>query len=174
VKAVLQRVSHASVSIDGKVVGALAEQSESTTSGAESGAVNMYQRARGLMILLGVAQGDTEKESTYIAQKIVDMRIFSDENGKMNRSLIDIGGSVLVVSQFTLFADWRSGRRPGFTGAAAPAEGKRLYEHFVSEFKRLEVPVQTGEFGADMEISLVNDGPVTLILEHQFAPTLIK
>jgi D-tyrosyl-tRNA(Tyr) deacylase len=174
VKAVLQRVSSASVSIDGKVVGSLAPVTLTTSDHAESKAVNMYQRARGLMILLGVAQGDSEKESTYIAQKIVDMRIFSDENGKMNRSLIDIGGSVLVVSQFTLFADWRSGRRPGFTGAAAPVDGKRLYEHFVSELKRLGVPVQTGEFGADMEISFVNDGPVTLILEHQFAQTLIK
>jgi D-tyrosyl-tRNA(Tyr) deacylase len=174
VKAVLQRVSSASVSIDGMVVGELAPETATLHDGAESKAVNKYQRARGLMILFGVAQGDSEKESTYIAQKVVDLRIFSDEQGKMNRSLIEIGGSVLVISQFTLFADWRSGRRPGFTGAAAPAEGKRLYEHFVSELKRLGVPVQTGEFGADMEISLVNDGPVTLILEHQFAQTQIK
>jgi D-tyrosyl-tRNA(Tyr) deacylase len=169
VKAVLQRVSSASVSIDGNVVGSLAPEDPATPDDAQPRAVNKYQRARGLMILFGVAQGDTEKESTYIAQKVVDLRIFSDENGKMNRSLIEIGGSVLVVSQFTLLADWRGGRRPGFTGAAAPAEGKRLYEHFVGELKRLGVPVQTGEFGADMEISLVNDGPVTLVLEHQFA-----
>ncbi|MDR3614454.1 MAG: D-aminoacyl-tRNA deacylase [Candidatus Obscuribacterales bacterium] len=173
-KAVLQRVSSASVSIDGKVVGELAPEAPTLHDGADSKAVNKCQRARGLMILFGVAQGDSEKESTYIAQKVVDLRIFSDEHGKMNRSLIEIGGSVLVVSQFTLFADWRSGRRPGFTGAAAPAEGKRLYEHFVSELKRLGVPVQTGEFGADMEISLVNDGPVTLILEHQFAQAPMK
>lgn len=170
-KAVLQRVSSASVSIDGRVVGALASAPPREDAAQ---AVNKHQRARGLMILFGVGQGDTEKDSTYIAQKIVDLRIFADEQGKMNRSLMDIGGSILVVSQFTLYADWKSGRRPGFSGAAAPAEGKRLYEHFVGELRRLGVPVETGEFGADMEVSLVNDGPVTLLIEHQFAQAPIK
>jgi D-aminoacyl-tRNA deacylase len=155
-KAVLQRVSAASVTVDGRLIGAIDQ-----TRGSG--------RARGLMILLGVAEGDSDRDAAYLAQKVVDLRIFPDDQGKMNKSLLEIGGSALIVSQFTLLADWRKGRRPGFTRAAAPAEGKRLYLYFVEEVKRLGVPVQTGEFGADMEVSLVNDGPVTLILENQFA-----
>lgn len=143
-KAVLQRVSEASVSVDGRVTGSI---------------------ERGLLVLLGVEQGDGEKESTYLAQKTAELRIFSDENGKMNLSLIDVGGSALVVSQFTLIADWRKGRRPGFTRAASPAEGERLYRHFVGELQKLGVSAQTGEFGAHMMVSLINDGPVTLLLD---------
>ncbi len=155
-KAVLQRVSSAAVSVNGEIIGAV---DQSRGSG----------RAKGLMILFGVAEGDIDKDASFLAQKIVDLRIFPDEQGKMNKSLLEIGGSALVVSQFTLIADWRKGRRPGFSRAASPAEGKRLYLFFVEELKRLGVPVQTGEFGADMEVSLVNDGPVTLLLENQFA-----
>jgi D-aminoacyl-tRNA deacylase len=156
VKAVLQRVSAASVSVGGQIIGAV---DQNRGSG----------RAKGLMILLGVAAGDTDKDASYLAQKVVDLRIFPDDQGKMNKSLLEIGGSALIVSQFTLLAEWRKGRRPGFTRAAVPDEGKRLYLYFVEEVRRLGVPVQTGEFGAEMEVSLVNDGPVTLILENQFA-----
>ncbi|MBK9145926.1 MAG: D-tyrosyl-tRNA(Tyr) deacylase [Candidatus Melainabacteria bacterium] len=143
-KAVLQRVREASVEVDGKRV-------------AETGP--------GLLVLLGVENGDTEAEAEYLAQKSVDLRIFADENGKMNRSLLEIGGQALVVSQFTLLADWRKGRRPGFTRAAAPEEGRRLYEHYARCVEQKGVTVATGVFGADMKVSLVNDGPVTLILE---------
>jgi len=147
-KAVLQRVSSASVTVDGQVVGS----------------INL-----GLMILLGVEQGDTDKDATYLAQKSCELRIFADEGGKMNKSIKEVDGSILVVSQFTLIADWRKGRRPGFTRAAAPAEGERLYVYFVEQLRNLGVPVKTGIFGADMDVSLVNDGPVTLILENQSA-----
>jgi len=99
------------------------------------------------------------------------MRIFADAEGKMNRSIKDVGGSVLVISQFTLLADWRKGRRPSFIRAAAPEVGKSLYTHFVSEIRQLGVKAETGEFGADMKVSLVNDGPVTMILENQFMAT---
>ncbi len=153
-KAVLQRVSAAHVSVDGQIIGSL-----NTDKGVG--------RAKGLLVLLGVEEGDTEEDSTYLAQKTVDLRIFADDQGKMNKSLLEIAGSALVVSQFTLIADWRKGRRPGFTRAANPAEGKRLYLHFVAQLERLGVAVETGEFGADMQVSLVNDGPVTLILENQ-------
>lgn len=145
-KAVLQRVSQGSVSVDGKVIG---------------------QIGRGLVILLGVEQGDSERDSSYLAQKSAELRIFADDEGKMNRSVKDVGGSALVISQFTLLADWRKGRRPGFTRAAAPADGERLYLHFAEQLKSLDVPVALGIFGAHMEIALVNDGPVTLILENQ-------
>lgn len=143
-KAVLQRVREASVEVDGRKV-------------AETGP--------GLLVLLGVESGDSDAEAEYLAQKSVDLRIFADENGKMNRSLLEIGGQALVVSQFTLLADWRKGRRPGFTRAAAPDEGRRLYEHYASCIEQKGVTVATGVFGADMKVSLVNDGPVTLLLE---------
>ncbi len=146
-KAVLQRVLKADVVVAGKEVGAI---------------------AHGLLILLGVEQGDDERDSSFLARKSVELRIFSDENGKMNRSVQDVGGSILVVSQFTLIADWRKGRRPSFIRASDAKEGQRLYEHFAQELRQLDVPVETGIFGADMQVSLLNDGPVTLILEHQY------
>ena len=147
-KAVLQRVSQAQVSVESRVVGAI---------------------ERGLMILLGVEQGDLEKDSEYLAQKAAELRIFADQDGKMNLSLKEVRGSVLVVSQFTLIADWRKGRRPGFTRAAPPGEGERLYLHFADQLRTEGVKVETGIFGAHMEVSLVNDGPVTLLLESSFA-----
>lgn len=153
-KTVLQRVSRASVTVDGRIVGSI--------------------DGSGLMILIGVEQGDTEKDSVYLAQKSTELRIFNDEAGKMNLSLMDVGGGCLVVSQFTLAADWRKGRRPGFSRAAAPAEGERLYLHFVEQLKSLGVKkVETGVFGADMKVELVNDGPVTMLLENQSAQTAV-
>lgn len=147
-KAVLQRVSSASVSVDGEIVGEI---------------------GHGLMILLGVEQGDSEKDSTFLATKAAEMRIFADEQGKMNKSVQEVAGSVLVVSQFTLAAEWKKGRRPSFIKAAAPDEGDRLYQHFCAVLRGLSLPVATGVFGAHMDVSLVNDGPVTIILDHQFS-----
>ena len=142
--AVLQRVKHAEVKIDGETVGDTGE---------------------GLLILLGVAAGDEVCDADVLADKIVKFRIFSDENGKMNRSVRDIGGSALVVSNFTLCGSYKHGNRPDFcTTAASPAVAEELYEHFVKRMMR-EIPVKTGRFGADMEISLVNNGPVTFVLE---------
>lgn len=142
-RALVQRVSSASVTVDGEVVG-------------EIGA--------GLLVLVCAMQGDSEAESEWLAQKIVKLRIFSDENGRMNRSLADIGGSALVVSQFTLAAETK-GNRPGFSTAAAPDDGKRLYEHFSGVVAAQNVPVANGIFGADMKVALVNDGPVTIWLD---------
>lgn len=145
-KAVLQRVSQASVRVDGNEVGAIKD---------------------GLLILVGVEKGDDESDSEFLARKCVEMRIFNDEAGKMNKSIKEINGSVLVISQFTLPAEWKKGRRPSFIRAAEPTEGERLYEHFANEIRKQDVPVATGVFGAHMEVLLVNDGPVTLILDHQ-------
>ena len=143
-RAVVQRVSESSVAVGPEVVGRI---------------------GRGLLVLLGVATTDTEKESDYLAEKIVNLRIFEDEGGRLNRSLIEVGGEMLVVSQFTLLADCRKGRRPSFTAAAGPELAARLYEHFVRQTAKLGIPVQTGRFQALMAVSLVNDGPVTLIIE---------
>jgi D-tyrosyl-tRNA(Tyr) deacylase len=143
-RAVVQRVSESSVAIGPEVVGRI---------------------GRGLLVLLGVATTDTEKESDYLAAKIVNLRIFEDEGGRLNRSLIEVGGEMLVVSQFTLLADCRKGRRPSFTAAAEPELAARLYEHFVRQTAKLGIPVQTGRFQALMAVSLVNDGPVTLIID---------
>ena len=143
--AVLQRVKRAAVIVEGETVGACGE---------------------GLCILLGVAKGDTEEDARALAQKIADLRIFTDENDKMNLSLLTIGGGMLVVSQFTLCADCRKGRRPDFFGAAKPAEAERLYLYFCERIKKEGITsVETGEFGADMQVSLINDGPVTIILD---------
>ena len=142
-RALVQRVSSASVTVDGEVMG-------------EIGA--------GLLVLVCAMQGDSDAESEWLAQKIVKLRIFSDENGRMNRSLADIGGSALVVSQFTLAAETK-GNRPGFSTAAAPEEGKRLYEHFSGVVAAQGVPVANGIFGADMKVALINDGPVTIWLD---------
>lgn len=144
-KAVIQRVSSASVTVEGRIVG---------------------QIGQGIMVLLGVEKGDTEAPADWLAEKIVGLRIFEDEAGKMNRSLQDIGGAVLAVSQFTLAGNCNKGRRPSFDTAAPPDEGKRLYDYFVESLKRQNVPVQTGIFQADMQVALVNDGPVTFILER--------
>ena len=153
-KVVLQRVSSASVALDGKIIGSIGGDAE---------------KSCGLLLLLGVEKGDTARDSSYLSQKVVDLRIFSDENGKMNKSLSDVAGAVLVVSQFTLLADCRNGKRPSFIRAADPTVGKELYEHFIGQLRSLGAAVETGQFGADMQVSLVNDGPVTIILENQFA-----
>lgn len=146
-KAVLQRVKYSTVKIDGKTVG---------------------KCDGGFMILLGVESGDTEKDSDKLVNKIPNLRVFEDENGKMNLSLLDTDGEMLVISQFTLCADCTHGRRPSFTKSAPPAEAERLYEYFVDNLKKSGVKsVQTGKFGADMQVELLNDGPVTIILDSK-------
>ena len=142
-KIVLQRVTSASVTVDNKIIGAI---------------------DKGLLILLGVEADDTDDLLQKYVDKIVKLRIFEDENGKTNKSLIDVEGSLLVVSQFTLCADCSHGNRPGFTGAKAPAEANRMYEEFVRLCKEQVPIVEHGEFGADMKVSLVNDGPFTIVL----------
>ena len=144
-RAVLTRVNSASVAIDGQVAGKI---------------------GKGFLILLGVGPDDTEKECRYLAEKALGLRIFTDENDKMNLSVNDIGGSIMVVSNFTLCADVRKGKRPSFTPAAAPEEANRLYEAFVERL-RGSTPVRTGVFGADMQIELVNDGPITLVVNSE-------
>ncbi len=143
-RAVLTRVSSASVTIDSQVVG---------------------QIGRGFLILLGVGPEDTEKDCRYLAEKALGLRIFEDENGKMNLGLDAVGGQVLVVSQFTLYGNCRKGRRPSFTEAAGPELGNALYEKFLAICTELGYPPQHGQFGADMQVASVNDGPVTLILD---------
>ena len=138
---VLQRVSEASVRVDGKVIG---------------------QIGPGLLVLLCAEQGDTEAVADKLLAKILKLRIFADEAGKMNRSVQDVGGGLLVVSQFTLAADVAGGNRPSFTQAAKPDEGRRLYEYFVAQARMAHPVVQTGQFAADMKVALVNDGPVTI------------
>lgn len=145
-RAVIQRVSEASVSIDQKTVGAI---------------------SRGLMVLLGVARGDTLQEAVALAEKTLGLRIFEDDAGKMNRSVEDIGGDLLVVSQFTLLGDCRKGRRPGFTDAAPPDLADQLYEEYVAVLRGRGNNVATGVFRADMQVALVNDGPVTLLLDSR-------
>ena len=143
-RAVLTRVKSASVEIGGEIVGKIGQ---------------------GFLILLGVGPEDDEKTCRYLAEKALGLRIFEDENEKMNLSLADVGGEVLVVSQFTLFGSCRKGRRPSFAEAANPELGNRLYEQFLSECEALGFPPQHGQFGADMQVRSVNDGPVTLILD---------
>ncbi|MBC2710005.1 MAG: D-tyrosyl-tRNA(Tyr) deacylase [Desulfosarcina sp.] len=140
---VVQRVLSSSVTVDGKIVGKIEQ---------------------GANILLGVANGDTEKDAEYLAAKVANLRIFEDNQGKMNRSLIDIGGQMIVVSQFTLLGDCRKGRRPSFIKAAEPALAERLYQHFVDRVRKLDIDTQTGRFGALMQVNIVNDGPVTLLV----------
>jgi D-tyrosyl-tRNA(Tyr) deacylase len=146
VRAVVQRVTSASVTVDGRVAG-------------EIGA--------GLLVLLGVSRTDNSESATYLAEKIANLRIFSDEAGKMNLSLVDIGGAALVVSQFTLYGDTRGGRRPSFIQAAPPEEASRLYNEFVQSMRALGVAVETGVFQAQMQVELVNDGPVTILLDSE-------
>jgi D-tyrosyl-tRNA(Tyr) deacylase len=139
--ALLQRVSEASVRVDGEVIG---------------------QIGHGLLVLLCAEKGDTETVADKLLAKLLKLRIFGDEAGKMNRSVHDVGGGLLLVSQFTLAADVASGNRPNFTQAAAPEDGRRLYEHFVAQAQKAYPVVQTGRFAADMKVALVNDGPVTI------------
>ncbi|QDT69499.1 D-tyrosyl-tRNA(Tyr) deacylase [Planctomycetes bacterium MalM25] len=143
-RAVVQRVSEASVTVEGEVVG---------------------QIGPGLMVLLGVAAGDGEAEARWMADKLVGLRIFEDDEGKMNRSLLDTGGGMLVVSQFTLLGDTRKGKRPSFIGAAPPDEANSLYEHFGGLVREAGVEVATGRFRTEMRVALVNEGPVTLVVE---------
>jgi D-tyrosyl-tRNA(Tyr) deacylase len=146
VRAVVQRVASARVEAEGDVTGGI---------------------GRGLLVLLGVAQGDTPKEAIWLADKIAGLRVFEDSEGKMNLSLEDVGGSMLVVSQFTLLGDCRKGRRPSFTGAAPPEEAGQLYQVFVERVREQGLPVETGVFQARMQVHLVNDGPVTLLLDTE-------
>jgi D-tyrosyl-tRNA(Tyr) deacylase len=143
-RAILQRVTRASVEVGGAVVGEI---------------------GGGLLVLLGVAKPDTAADADFLAAKIVNLRIFADEAGKMNRSLLDCAGELLVVSQFTLYGDCSRGRRPGFEGAAPAEQARELYEHFVAAARRSGVKVETGVFQAHMAVSLVNDGPVTFLIE---------
>ncbi len=144
-KTVIQRVTSATVTVEGSVVGRI---------------------ERGILVLLGVEKGDAEDQADWLAGKISGLRIFSDDQGKMNLSVRDIGGALLVVSQFTLAGNCAKGKRPSFDTSAPPDEGQRLYEYFVAAVKRLGLSVETGIFQADMQVALVNDGPVTFILER--------
>jgi D-tyrosyl-tRNA(Tyr) deacylase len=141
--AVIQRVTKARVTIGGEEVGRI---------------------GRGLVVLLGVAKGDGEKQAKELAEKVVKMRIFGDDQGKMNKSIGEVGGEILVVSQFTLLADTKAGRRPSFSAAAEPETARRLYELFIENVKIIGIPTQSGKFGAIMEVELINDGPVTIIV----------
>jgi D-aminoacyl-tRNA deacylase len=143
-RAVVQRVSESSVAVGPEVVGRI---------------------GRGLLVLLGVSKTDTQRDADYLSEKIAHLRVFEDTDGKLNRSVIEVGGELLVVSQFTLLADCRKGRRPSFIEAAEPELATRLYEHFVRQTAKLGICVQTGRFQARMAVSLVNDGPVTLIID---------
>jgi D-tyrosyl-tRNA(Tyr) deacylase len=147
-RAVLQRVTRASVEVDGSIVGRI---------------------GRGWLVLLGVAKGDTEADAESLAEKVVGLRAFEDDQGKMNLGVAEVGGGVLVVSQFTLLGDCRKGRRPSFTDAAEPAEAERLYRYFVDRVASAGVPVATGVFRAHMDVELLNDGPVTLLLDSRKA-----
>jgi D-tyrosyl-tRNA(Tyr) deacylase len=145
-RAVIQRVSHAGVVVDNEQIAAI---------------------GAGLLVLLGVEMKDVEKDADYLADKVADLRIFEDPDEKMNLSVKDISGQVLVVSQFTLLADCRKGRRPGFSAAALPAIAEPLCRYFVSRLKQHQLDVQTGQFQADMAVDLVNDGPVTILLDSR-------
>jgi D-tyrosyl-tRNA(Tyr) deacylase len=145
-RAVIQRVSRAAVVVDNQTVGAIDQ---------------------GLMILLGIARGDSDKDASYLAEKTAGLRIFADDAGKMNRSLEDIGGQILVVSQFTLLGDCRNGRRPGFAEAAPPEQADALYGIYVEALRSRGLKVATGVFRADMQVSMVNDGPVTMLLDSR-------
>ena len=145
-RAVVQRVKQSSVKTNGEMVGRIGQ---------------------GLLVLLGVAKDDRAEDADFLANKIINLRIFEDEDGKMNRSLLEIGGELLAVSQFTLLADCRKGRRPSFIAAAEPRKAIELYEKFVERVRQKGVAVQTGRFRAMMEVALINDGPVTIIIESR-------
>jgi D-tyrosyl-tRNA(Tyr) deacylase len=146
-RAVVQRVKESSVKIGDEIISHI---------------------GRGLLVLVGVAAGDGPPDAEFLANKIAHLRIFEDDSGRMNRSLLETGGEILVVSQFTLLGDCRKGRRPSFVAAAEPAKAVELYEHFVNKLAHLGVIVKTGRFQAVMEVALINDGPVTLIVESRF------
>ena len=143
-RAVVQRVKESSVKVDNEIIGRI---------------------EKGLLVLLGVAKRDTPSDADYLANKIVNLRIFEDDDAKMNRSLLSVGGKMLVVSQFTLLGDCRKGRRPSFIAAASPQKAAELYDYFAQQVRRLGIPVETGRFQATMEVILINDGPVTLVLD---------
>lgn len=145
-RAVVQRVGRASVSVDGQIVGTI---------------------GRGFLVLVGVAEGDVAEDSDYLAQKVADLRVFEDSAGKMNLGLNDVGGSVLAISQFTLLGDCRKGRRPSFIHAAKPQLAEPLFDRFVVTIRSRGIKVETGQFGAHMNVELVNDGPVTLLISSQ-------
>lgn len=145
-RAVIQRVTSAEVTVDGRSTGKI---------------------GKGLLVFVGVGKGDGEADISYLSSKIPDLRIFEDHSGKFNLSLRDVGGEMLIVSQFTLFGDCRRGRRPSFSDAEDPGVAKVLYEQLVERMKRQGIPVHTGEFQANMEVHLVNDGPVTLLLDSK-------
>lgn len=144
-KLIIQRVANAKVEVDNKIIG---------------------QIEKGFMVLLGVTHTDTKENVNYLVKKLLNLRIFPDENYKMNLSLKDIKGELLVVSQFTLYADCKKGNRPSFVEAAKPEQANELYQYFISKCQEENINVQTGEFGAHMQVSLLNDGPVTIILEN--------
>lgn len=144
-KTVIQRVTNANVKVDNEIVGEIKQ---------------------GLVVLLGVSDDDTEETVKQMVKKIVNLRIFSDENGKMNLSIKDINGELLVISQFTLYADCAKGNRPSFSNAGKPEHANKLYKHFVKETQEFEIHTEHGIFGADMKVSLTNDGPVTIVLEN--------
>lgn len=143
-KVIIQRVTEAKITIDSSIERSI---------------------GKGFVVLLGITHGDTGADADFLAEKCCGLRIFEDDDGKMNVSLKDVGGELLIVSNFTLYGDCRKGKRPSFTEAAAPAEAMPLYEYFVEKCKSYDVNVQTGEFGADMQINLINDGPITLEIE---------
>ncbi len=145
-RAVIQRVSEASVVSDGTLTGKI---------------------EKGLMILLGVREGDTKADAEALAEKISKLRIFSDENDKLNLSLKDVGGAALVVSNFTLMADYKKGNRPSYTDSAAPDVANELYEYFISQMKSREIHTESGVFGADMKVSILNDGPITIVMDSE-------
>jgi D-tyrosyl-tRNA(Tyr) deacylase len=145
-RVVLQRVREATVAIDGRTAG---------------------QIGAGYLLLVGFTHGDSRDEVAWMAEKVLGLRLFADSEGKMNLALADVGGALLVVSQFTLYGDARKGRRPSFIDAARPETAIPLYEHFINTLRSSGVPVATGEFGADMQVSLINDGPVTLLLDRE-------
>jgi D-tyrosyl-tRNA(Tyr) deacylase len=145
-RAVVQRVSEAWVRVEGQVGGRI---------------------GLGLLVLLGVRQGDAEADADYLAEKTLHLRIFPDDEGQMNRSVVDVGGGILAVSQFTLYGDARKGRRPGYSAAAGPEEANRLYERFVAGLRASGLQVETGVFRAMMDVGLVNQGPVTILLDSQ-------
>lgn len=145
-RGVVQRVKHAKVSVDSKTIGEI---------------------NHGILLFLGVEDADDEKDLEYMCDKVPNLRIFEDEDGKMNKSLVDVEGSLLVISQFTLLGDARKGRRPSFTQAAPPAKAIPMYEEFISRMKGKSIVTEAGEFGADMKVELLNDGPVTILLDSK-------